>query len=416
MADDRDFALKIFDSIINKKQSFYPEHYAENNSAFVRMLLMTALRHLNHLEQVISRLSSQKKPKPVIKNALLLGATEILYMDSPDYAVINSYVNIIKKQTDKFKAGFVNAILRNISRNKTELQKNDKNPFFSPDFRKILRHDYSDNTIDLIEQSCLGEPSLDITVNNPSSAVCAMGTFLPLGTLRLNNKGKIENLPDYTKGFWWVQDFSSALPVKMLDNIKGKKVLDLCAAPGGKTAQLLANGAKATALDISKERLQTLQKNLKRLNLQADKIICADALEYLSKTTEKFDIILLDAPCSATGTLRRHPEVAHIKTSADIDSQCLLQQKLLNLVPNALNQGGYLMYCTCSLCHKEGELQINNFLSSHPEFKIINLSSKLPDELKILADSQGFIRVLPHYMQTYGYADGFFAACLQLLQ
>ncbi len=415
MNDSRALALQIFDNVMSQKQPFQiPSDIAGNDVAFVRMLVMTSLRHLPYIEQVINRLSSQKKSKSaLVKNILTLGACELLYMQSPDYAVINSYVNIAKKQLNRFASGFINAVLRNIGRQKTQLQQADRGQFFNQAFKKLLQTSYDKNTIDLIEKSSITEPLLDITIMDSSSPINELGQLLPLGTLRLKTKGKINELPDYDKGVWWVQDFSSSLPVKLLDNLKGKNVLDLCAAPGGKTAQLLSSGAIVTAVDISASRLKILQQNLQRLKLSPHDIICADAVDYLNSTKEKYDIILLDAPCSATGTIRRHPEIAQIKTSQDVINQSLLQSQILKLIPNVLKPHGYLIYCTCSLCREEGEDQILSFLADNPTFNIVNLAPKLPDELKNLADSHGFIRILPHYLLSFGNADGFFIACLQ---
>lgn len=416
MTDSRAISLRILNEILGKQQPFQlSPDISSTDRPFIRMLIMTSLRHLIYIEQVISNFSSQKNLKPAtLKYILILGTAELLYMQSPDYAVINSYVNITKKQSNRFSAGFVNAVLRNISRNKNKLQQSDQGKFFSPSFRQLLQSSYSDETINQIEKSSSTEPFLDITILDSSSPLNYLGKTLPLGTLRLKHKGRIEELPDYNEGTWWVQDFSSALPVKMLGDIKGKKVLDLCAAPGGKTAQLLAAGAIVTAIDISSSRLQTLQQNLHRLHLQAENIICSDAIEFLNSVSQKYDIILLDAPCSATGTIRRHPEIAHLKTTQDIIKQSLLQKQILELSSKALMPHGTLLYCTCSLCYEEGEQQINNFLSNHPEFNIINLAPKLPDELKILANSQGFIRILPNHLESYGYADGFFIAAIKL--
>lgn len=418
MTDSRYIALQIFAQTLTEQQPItLPDNLNEKDIAFVKMLLFTALRHLPYIQKTIKKnTSSNSRIRPYAKYALFLGATELIYMSSPAYAVINSYVNLVKKNTNQYAAGFVNAVLRKIELTKNIIIAEDSGEFFSDNFRSMLRKSYSAQTVASIEKACLSEPLLDITVKDKNSPICSLGKILPLGTLRIPNKGKISDLPDYRFGTWWVQDFSSALPVKMLDNICNKSVLDLCAAPGGKTAQLLSAGAKVTAVDISAARLQTLRQNLQRLHLTAENIICADALDYLNQTSEKFDIVLLDAPCSATGTLRRHPEIAHFKTSEDVLRQSSLQQKLLEASLPIIAPQGYLLYCTCSLCPEEGELQINNFIKKNPS-KIcpINLTERLPDELKFLADSQGFIRILPHLMKDYGYTDGFFIALLKIL-
>ena len=417
MNDIRYIALQIFTQTLVEQQLInLPNNLNEKDLGFIRMLLYTALRHLPYIQKIIQKkLTRNMRIRPAAKYALILGTTELVYMSSPDYAVINSYVSLVKKISNRFTAGFVNAVLRKINLSKTTILTEDSGEFFSVDFRSLLLKHYPAKTVSAIEQACLSEPLLDITVNDKNSAICPLGKILPLGTLRLNSKGKISNLPDYQSGNWWVQDFSSSLAVKMLDNIHGKTALDLCAAPGGKTAQLISAGAQVTAVDISAYRLQTLQQNLQRLHLSPQNIICADALDYLATTSQKFDIVLLDAPCSATGTVRRHPEIAHFKTAGDVSRQSNLQRQLLEAsLPKVADQG-YLLYCTCSLCPEEGELQINDFISRHPDkIELVNLSNRLPEELKIISDSQGFIRVLPHLMKDYGYADGFFIALLKI--
>ena len=410
MADSRSLALKLFLSTMEKQVLI-----KQTDDAFANNLVLTTFRHLPYLKRIIKQFAAKSKNKPMVEAVLWLGAAELLYMESPDYAVINSYVELVKKKVNRFAGGFVNAILRNIAKNKQDIQQADKGEFFSPDFRKMLLNSYETEQVDLIEKSLSKEPDLDITVKK-KSAICDLGKILPLGTLRLQTKGKIDNLPDYEKGVWWVQDFSSALPVKMLGDVNGKKVLDVCAAPGGKTAQLLASGAKVTAVDVAEDRLQRLRQNLQRLNLTAEDVICSDALDYFAHTDTKYDVVLLDAPCSASGTLRRHPEAANFKTINDVIKQAKLQEELLAEASKAVIKGGILLYCTCSLCKEEGEWQIEQFVKKHPNYKIVDLHNKIPECLQKIVDNQGCVRVLPHYLEEYGGADGFFVACLRCEQ
>ena len=384
----------------------------ETDTAFANMLLQTSLRHLVYIKKILKNFIKKKLPasSQMAYYALILGATEALYLNTPDYAVINSYVEIVKKRLDKYVAGFVNAVLRRVCAGKEEFKTQDQGMFFPNDFRGLLNKDYGKKQTLAIEKAALEEPLLDITLKEPCTIKGAQ--VLPLGSLRLKNSGSITQINGYKKGLWWVQDFSSALPVKLLKDIKGKKVLDLCAAPGGKTAQLLAEGAKVTAVDISAPRLKKLEENLSRLNLKADNIICEDTLRFLQDFYgEPFDIILLDAPCSATGTLRRHPELVHIKSAADVEKMANLQKQLLNLAGRALKKDGILVYCTCSLCKKEGEEQIASFLQDRKEFKTI--SAPLPPELADLQTPEGWIRILPSSLPQYKGADGFFIALLK---
>ena len=388
--------------------------------AFAKKLIFTALRKQTFLKKVIGRYSSKQLPTKILPEqiAIILGATEILYLHTPEYAVVSSYVEIAKKLGNKYAGGFVNAILRKICQDKESIIQASNIPFFSKNFRRILQTDYTVKQIAAIEKYAVFEPPLDITVkSNPERwAETLGGKLMPNNSIRLHSAGAISQLTGYNDGAWWVQDFASSLAVKTLGNIQGKNVLDLCAAPGGKTAQLINAGAQVTAVDISASRLQKLKENLKRLNFNAKDIICSDAISYLQKTTETFDIIMLDAPCSATGTLRRHPEIVHTKTIDDVAQSVVLQKQMLNAVAPHIKSGGILLYSVCSLAKDEGEKQVTDFILAHSEFKI---SSILPsvlftrDTVPDIITPEGFVRCLPSILGPEGGMDGFFIAQLQ---
>lgn len=387
----------------------------QQDSAFINMLVLTCLRHLVFIRSTLKQFIKKKLPaeSAIAEYALLLGATEVFYLQTPDYAVINSYVNLVKEDTDKYVGGFTNAVLRKVCANKDALLVQDRGDFFSKEFFKILDQSYGNKVAKQIQKYALIEPSLDLTAKeNPAEVAEELeGVLLPWGTIRLENNGKINKLKGFAEGKWWVQDFAASLAVKTLGEISGKRVLDLCAAPGGKTAQLLSGGAKVTALDISETRLQVLQENLERLQMQTQEIVCADALSYLENFAgEPFEVIVLDAPCSATGTIRRHPELVHIKTMADVEKQTILQQKLLQSVGKALIKGGRLVYCVCSMSKEEGELQIAKFLTDNDEFKLISMAGLVPDEVAEIVTAEGYIRTLPQHLSKFGGADGFFVA------
>lgn len=416
MADPRlQTALILQDILENKtiasEAKQHIDSVAEKDLAFSNMLLQTSLRNLVYIKKVLKNFIKKKLPanSKLALYVLILGATEILYLNTPDYAVINSYVDITKNKLNKYVAGFVNAVLRKICNFKETGDKQPTRDFFPPEFRRIINNSYSKKQASAIEASFSHEPLLDITTKSGKTIKDA--TPLPLGSYRLKNCGNITKIEGFSEGSWWVQDFSSSLAVKLLANLQNKRVLDVCAAPGGKTAQLIDKGAHVTALDISSQRLEKLKENLKRLKLEAQEIICADAICWLKNfKQEPFDLILLDAPCSATGTLRRHPELVHIKTLSDIDKMSDIQHQLLDLVPTALKNNGTLVYCTCSLSKKEGEEQISMFLKRHSNFKTVPIH--LPDELKDMKTPEGWIRILPHHLAEYGGADGFFIALL----
>jgi len=227
--------------------------------------------------------------------------------------------------------------------------------------------------------------------------------------LRLSDAGKVEDIPGYKEGLWWVQDFAASLPAQLLGEIKGKKVIDLCAAPGGKTAQLAASGADVTAVDVSKVRLEVLRDNLARLNLNAE-IITADARDW--RPAAPAAAVLLDAPCSATGTIRRHPELPWIKSAADITAQNLLQSELLNAAAEMTSNSGCLVYAVCSLEPEEGVEQVESFLARRADFARDPLR---PDEIPEASfiSPEGDLRTLPHYWGANGGMDGFYAARLR---
>jgi len=385
---------------------------SEQHRSFFNMLLMTTFRQLTFIKaEVLPKFIKKKIPhkQQILEFILYLGITELLFLDTPDYAVINSYVTVAKKFTDKFGGNFVNAVLRNILQNKEQLLTTRKIKFFSPDFLKILKQDYTAQEIAEMEDLAAVEPPLDLTLKANYVANIKDSFLLPTGSLRLPAHTKIASLSDYENGCFWAQDAASALPVKCLPNLKDKKVLDLCAAPGGKTAQLLDAGAIVTAVDISEKRLSRLKENIERLNLgQNLTVICTDALKF--ESDEKFDIILVDAPCSATGTFRRHPEIINTKTIADVKKQALLQKEILKHIISFLAPKGLLVYATCSLAKLEGEKQIKTFLQEHSNFEILPISLKGTENMQ---SKEGFLRILPQYFKEFSGIDGFFTAILQ---
>ncbi|MEI7669739.1 MAG: RsmB/NOP family class I SAM-dependent RNA methyltransferase, partial [Pseudomonadota bacterium] len=249
---------------------------------------------------------------------------------------------------------------------------------------------------------------LDITVkNNPEKLAKELGgEIIATGQVRIFDAGKIEKLSGYTEGEWWVQDAASALPVLLLGNIKDKIIFDLCAAPGGKTAQLISAGARVIAVDKSKKRIDKLKSNMNRLGFQPE-IHESDILNW--QPTIKPDVILLDAPCSATGTFRRHPEVIWHHDQKDVMQLAEIQRKLLAHIIKWIGSGGQIVYCVCSLQPEEGEEQIDNFLSKHKDF-FIKKPSHLPNEL---FNKQGAIRTLPNSFSAKGGIDGFYAVLLE---
>ena len=293
-------AAQILQSVLEEKIFFgeLKKQLSEKDLPFVNMLMLTTLRRYEALQVVLASFLSKKIPnKHRFANYLLiLAIAELLFMQTAPYAVINETVANIRKTTDKFLGGLANAVLRKVLAQKNDLlQKIENYNLIPQNFLPILQG-YDNNEIKQIAQSIVTQPPLDLTVRqNPEEwAQKLQGTLLPNGSIRLFNNPKVQDLIGYNDGAWWVQDVAASLPVQILGaDLSGKKVLDLCAAPGGKTAQLAARGADVRAIDISAERLQTLRQNMQRLKFSKIKTQAIDALDFLQTTSEKFDIILI---------------------------------------------------------------------------------------------------------------------------
>lgn len=420
MINPRLLSIKIIQKILEDKAFFgdFKKQIPEKDLPFCNMLVLTTLRHLPALQQILQRYLNKKIPnKHRLAQYLLLGAiAEIMYMETAEYAVINETVKNIRNNCDKFLAGMANAVLRKVCQQKEELLAIAAQISPLPESFLPILDGYTPEQIAECANCVNSIPALDISVkNNPQQWAQTMAAqLLPNGSLRLDSRSKIQNLPEYNAGEWWVQDVAASLPVMALGDIKGKEVIDLCAAPGGKTAQLLAAGAKVTALDISEARMNTLKQNMQRLKFNNIKTEVIDALEYLKTAPSQFDAVLLDAPCSATGTFRRHPEVLHIKTLQDVKEQSLVQKSLLESCANVLKVGGILVYSVCSISKDEGERQIASFLQNNPQFKLLPIHSEeispYGEWQNALISAESTIRTLPYYQNGM---DSFFICKMQ---
>ena len=278
---------------------------------------------------------------------------------------------------------------------------------------------WGEDTIEAASKALLSPPPLDLMLKDPTDhddIMAQMQDYNPIsfakGHIRLGRGSAVEHLPGYDDGIWWVQDIAASLPARITGDGTGKTALDLCAAPGGKTMQLAAAGFDVSALDISKRRIDRLGQNLKRVDLSAD-IVCADISKWDNETL--FDIVLLDAPCTASGTFRRHPDVLQRIDKDDIDRLSEKQNAFLSRAANWVKLGGILIYATCSLEREEGEDQISRFLSDHDDFILAEIDEdNIPINDAVAAE--GWIRTLPHMMIDRGGVDGFFAAALKRIK
>lgn len=393
----------------------------ERDRALVRTIVATVLRRRGTLQHLLAVRLERGMPSsaPTVEDILLIGAAQILFLDVPDHASVDLSVRLAQADHHaSHYSGLINAVLRKLARNgKSELAGLDTTLLDTPDWllQRWISH-YGQTTTRAIAAANAQEPALDLTVKgDPKTwAETLNGRVLDTGTVRSIASGPISQLAGYDEGTWWVQDAAAALPARLicsaLGDMHGKSVADLCAAPGGKTAQLAQAGAHVTAVDRSQPRLVRLRQNLTRLQLDAE-IVKADAAEWQGGP---FDAVLVDAPCSSTGTIRRHPDIPWLKSATDLKKLAGLQTRLLDRAVSLLKPGGTLVYCTCSLEPEEGEAQIAALLGRNPG---LSLNPIRPDEVAGHAElltPQGELRTLPcHWVYEaeprMGGLDGFYA-------
>ena len=445
----RRIAADILDGVLHKHRTLddqldgagaHPglKSLPDRDRALMRRLVATILRRLGTLGHVLSRLLDRGIPTdaPRAQSALLIGAAQILWMDVPDHAAVDLSVRLVQSDRRAAKyAGLVNAVLRRCAREGPALieevksQTLDVPPWL---LARWIAH-YGETTAREIAVALSHEPSLDITVKADAAqwATRLHGETLPTGTVRTLLQGSVRMLPGFTEGQWWVQDAAAALPARLLGDIAGKDIADLCAAPGGKTAQLIQAGARVTAVDRSPGRMARLSENLARLGLTAETVV-TDAAEWPggNKTqgidhqgsdnqgfdNQGFDGILVDAPCSSTGTIRRHPDVAWLRQEADIGALMALQKRLLQRATALLKPGGTLVYCTCSLEPEEGEQAVSALLAAEPCMRRVPIDPGEVAGLSEILTADGDLRTLPchlpHNDPRLSGLDGFYAARL----
>jgi 16S rRNA (cytosine967-C5)-methyltransferase len=388
---------------------------ADRDRALTRALLAVVLRRLGSLRHLLDQLLERGLPKdaPRVETALLIGAAQILFLDVPDHAAVDLAVRLVQADRNGTHfAGLVNAVLRRLTREgATRLAELDATTLDTP--RWLMERwiaAYGEPTARAIAAANANEPALDLTVKSEPAlwAERLGGWILPTGSVRLTAHGNVTGLPGFAEGAWWVQDAAAALPVRLLGDVAGLRVADLCAAPGGKTAQLAAAGAKVTAVDRSPARLTRLAENLQRLSLTAE-LVCADAAEW---DAAPFDAVLVDAPCSSTGTIRRHPDVPWLKQPADIEKLAGLQRRLIERAAALTRPGGTLVYCTCSLEPQEGPQQVAKLIARGAPVTRRPIAAHEVGGLAECLTPDGDLRTLPSHLSEFDGIDGFFATRL----
>ena len=372
--------------------------------AEARALADTALRRLDQIDAALAA-RLDRMPKPPVLHVLRVMAAELLFSDRAAHAAVDMAVRQVKRGRTARMAGLVNAVGRRLAAEGAgAAPQADTMPRW---LRARLEADWGASATRAMADAHLAPPPVDLTPRDPRAGAHlseALGArVLPGGTLRLPGRPQISALPGFADGLFWAQDAAAALPVRLLGDVAGRRVLDLCAAPGGKTLQLAAAGARVTALDVSAARIARLEENLARTGLAAE-IVVADALAWTPPAA--FDAVLIDAPCSATGTLRRHPDLAR-RRAPDLAALTARQARLLDRARDWLAPGGVLGYAVCSLFRAEGEDQADAFARRHPRMRV--LAPRDPAIAPVL-DMQGRLRTLPDMMAGHGGMDGFFAA------
>ncbi len=389
--------------------------------AFARLMAVTVLRRLGELETVLATFLDKPLPERQgrLWPILLSGAAQLLVLGTPPHAAISLAVE--QCRLDKGARRFdrlVNAVLRRVSvEGSPILDRLDGVRLNFPDWlwRRWVTT-YGEDLARRLAEASLAEPALDLTAKRDAAlwAERLGGILLPTGSIRLGARGRIEELRGFSEGAWWVQDAAASIPARLLGAVEGLEVVDLCAAPGGKTAQLAAAGARVTAVDISPRRLSLLTANLERLGLAAE-VVVADATQWFPGRT--FPAVLLDAPCTATGTLRRNPDILRLKREKDLPIQLETQRRLLDNATRLVQPGGRLVYCSCSLEPEEGPEQVSALLARAPQLSREPIRAGEAGIPPDWISAEGDLRTLPIHLQLEpperSGLDGFYAARLR---
>lgn len=419
----REVALDLLDAVLHRRHPLddavgqNPDMAAlsSRDRAFARNLVATTLRRLGQIDDLIGRCLDRPLPSAArpAHSILRLGVAQLLFLGTPAHAAVDTSVELAGRRRAQAYKKLINAVLRRLEREGALwLAEHDPARLNTPEWLWCSwQAAYGDDTCRKIAEAHLHEPPLDFSVKGDAAAWAERldAVVLPTGSLRRPAGGSIVDLPGYAEGAWWVQDAAAALPARLLGDVRGRTVIDLCAAPGGKTAQLAALGARVIAVERAAPRLKRLRENLARLNLPAE-LVHADAARW--RPAEPADAVLLDAPCSATGTIRRHPDVARLKTPDDVTALAATQARLLAAALTMVKPGGILVYGVCSLQPEEGLRHAAVVLTDGSATRIPIQAGEVGGCAE-LVDAHGDLRTLPCHLAEHGGLDGFYAVRLR---
>jgi 16S rRNA (cytosine967-C5)-methyltransferase len=409
---------RALDDALSAAQSRGSGELEPRDRALARLIATTVLRRLGEIDAVLAAFIARPLPETSgrLRSILRSAVAQLLFLETPPHAAISLAVDHCRldRGARRFD-GLANAVLRRVAREGLQqLEGKDTVSLNVPSW--LLSRwvtSYGEERARRIAGASLKPAALDVTVKSEADTWAERlgGVALPTGSVRLHAHGRIDELDGFAEGAWWVQDAAAALPARLLGDVEGQDVADLCAAPGGKTAQLAAAGARVTAVDVSEVRIGRLRENLTRLGLSAE-TVAADVAAW--SPGRMFDGVLLDAPCTATGTLRRHPDILRLKRDADVSALVEVQARLLDAAAELVRPGGRFVYCTCSLEPEEGESQAARFLARHPEYQREPISAAEIGGVAEWVTVEGELRTLPdtlHLDSPYlSGIDGFFAA------
>lgn len=384
--------------------------------AFAYTLVATTLRRLGQIEALLDAMLRHPLPGRtlVVRNLLRLGICQLLFLATPAHAAVDTTVNLARKYRQGRHLGLINAVLRRLAgEGAAMIAAQDAALLNTPAWLwQSWMEAYGEEACRRIASVHLHEPPLDLTPRDDANALGERLDVLrlPTGTLRLRHRGPVSAVPGFAEGEWWVQDAAAALPVRLLGQLGGCTIIDLGAAPGGKTAQLAAAGARVTAVDRAPDRAARLLRNLERLRLSAD-VVVADALQW--RPAEPADAVLLDVPCTATGTIRRHPDVGRVKQPDDVKVLQEVQGQLLRAAADMVRPGGLVVYCACSLQPEEGPDLVAGLSGCGVPLRREPLAPGDLADLPGAISADGDLRTLPFMLAESGGMDGFYAARLR---